>query len=88
MSTIGLPSSSHAVDRRRLALIVAVVAITLVLGIVIGRATAPATTRPATGARPAAVQPRTAPARLVPDEAERLHLQVNRHMNELLAARR
>ncbi len=78
MSAIGVPAGSRAFDRwRALAVMIAVLA-TLTLGVVIGRATAPA-------ARPAHAGP--APIRLVPDESARTHLQVNRHMNELLAGR-
>jgi len=78
MSAIGFPSRSRAFDRwRALAVAIAVLA-TLVFGVAIGRATAPAV-------RPAHAGP--VPIRLVPDESAQTHLQVNRHMNELLAGR-
>jgi hypothetical protein len=79
MGAIEVPSGSRAFDRRRALAVAVTVVATLTSGVVIGRATAPED-------RPAHAQP--APIRLVPDDSARVRLQVNRHMNELLAARR
>jgi hypothetical protein len=79
MSAVGVPSGPRVLDRTRVLILAVAVLATLGSGIVIGRVTAP-TVRPA----PAASEP----IRLVPDDSARVHLQVNRHMNELLAGRR
>ena len=78
MSANEMSSGPRAFDRRRALAVAVTVAATLTSGVVIGRATAPE-------ARPAHVQP--APIRLVPDDSARVRLQVNSHMNELLAGR-
>ena len=78
MSAIGFPSRSRVFDRWRALVVVVAVLATLAFGVVIGRATAPP-------ARPAHAG--SAPIRLVPDESAQTRLQVQRHMNELLAGR-
>ena len=78
MSAIGFPTRSRAFDRWRVVAIVVAILATLALGVVVGRASAPT-------ARLAHAGP--TPIRLVPDESAQTRLQVQRHMNELLAGR-